>query len=164
MSTEYVAIPAEHETLAKHLSVGKKTVRVELQRADAKASQLLAFFGAVLAGVLTLTRTGISPAASALLYLAALPTAAAVVLLLVTLCPNLAGSGHAGFTRWARFTHRPDELLTDLDRSERHHLEDEAYHLAVLSDIAVRKYRRTTTAVGLLLIGLGLTGFALIAI
>lgn len=163
VSTDYIAIPAETETVAQRIENGKKTALTELQRGDSKAAHLLGFFGAVLAGVLTLTRTGMSPAGLVLLYLAAAPTAAAVVLLLWTLRPNLSGGGHAGFTRWAMFTATPAQLVSDLERTERHDLEDQAHHLAVLSALAVAKYRRITTAVGLLLIGLTVTALALIA-
>lgn len=163
MTTDYIAVPADTDPVAERITAGKTTVLTELQRGDAKAAHLLGFFGAVLAGVVALTRTGVSSAGLALLYLAAAPTAAAVVLLLWTLRPNLSGSGHAGFTRWARFTAKPADLVTDLDRAERHDLEDSAYHLAVLSELAVAKYRRIATAVGLLLLGLAVTALALIA-
>lgn len=160
MRSEYIAVPAETDTAAEAVAAGKQTVLTELQRGDAKATSLLGLFGAFFAGVIALTRTGASVSATVLLLLAALPTGAAVVLLLWTIRPRLPGA-YAGFTRWALFEGNPAGLVDDIDRTAQHDLDDEAHHLAVLSRLAVTKYERINTAVVLLLAGMALAVLAL---
>lgn len=165
MVKDYITTPTNRfatDRAREALVEGEQTVLVELQRGDTKASNLLTFFGAVLAGVVVLAQTRVSPAAIALLYLAAIPTAAAVVLLLWVLRPVFGGT-RAGFTRWAQFTDASAALVADLARPRAQHIEDRAHHLAVLSALVTAKYRRITVAVHLLLLGMAITALALLA-
>lgn len=160
---DFITIPTtECDRARQALIEGEQTVLIELQRGDAKAANLLTFFGAVLAGVVVLAQVRVSPATVVLLHLAAIPTAAAVVMLLWVLRPVIAGT-RAGFTRWAQFTTAPAALVTDLSRPRHQHIEDQAHHVAVLSALMVTKYRRITIAVHLLLTGLAITALALLA-
>lgn len=162
MRTEYIAAHCDRTELIDRVTDAKASVLTELQRGDTKASYLLGLFGAVLAGVIHLLRSGVSTPAAVLLFLAALPTAAAVVLLLVVLLPRVVvGTGRAGFTRFAAFLRDPEALVDDFDRSQR--ADDEAHHLAVLSTLAITKYQRIAAAIYCLLTGLGITALALIA-
>ncbi|WP_258348273.1 Pycsar system effector family protein [Saccharopolyspora gregorii] len=162
MKTEYIAATADRTKIAARVTDAKTSVSAELQRGDAKASYLLGLFGAVLAGVVALMRSEVSTAAMVLLTMAAIPTAAAVVLLLWVLRPNLNGQGcRSGFLRWAAFLQDPAALANDFDRPRR--ANDEAHHLAVLSVLAITKYQRIAIAIYCLLTGLTLTALALIA-
>ena len=163
MTTEYIAIPADTDPDAERIAAAKETVQAQIQRADAKATSLLSFFGGALAGVLALPLAGISQAATVLLYLAALPTAASVVLLLWVIRPYLGGSAQTGFTRWSLFVADPAALVADLDRPCKQSTEDQAHHLAVLSRLAMAKYERIAHAVYLLLTGLAIAALALLA-
>lgn len=162
VKTEYIAAPTDRSQLTTRVTDAKAGVLTELQRGDTKATSLLGLFGAVLAGVIALMRSGVSTAAVVLLFLAAIPTAAAVVLLLWVLRPNLnGGNARSGFLRWAAFLRDPAALADDFDRPRRAH--DEAQHLAVLSVLAITKYQRIAVAIYCLLTGLALTTLALIA-
>ncbi|WP_433868453.1 Pycsar system effector family protein [Saccharopolyspora sp. CA-218241] len=115
-----------------------------------------------MAGIIALTRTNVSVPGLVLLYLAAIPATAAVVLLLWTIRPYL-GSAHTGFLRWALFTGDAAALVEDFDRRLAKDTQHEAEHLAVLSALAVAKYRRIAGAVALLLTALPIAALALIA-
>lgn len=148
---EYVPACSQADRIARN----KTGVVEELKRADAKAQILLGLIVGILAGIVGLTRTGVSPAAGVLLVLAALPAAAAVVLLALTIRPVLGGA-HAGFVRWAHFDGEPDALLIDLDRPQHVETGHAAAELAKLSRLAVRKYERITYAVYLFLLSLAI--------
>ncbi len=162
MKAEYIAARTDRTKVTGRVTDAKTSVLTELQRGDAKATSLLGLFGAVLAGVIALMRSGLSTAAVVLLFLAAIPTAAAVVLLLWVLRPNLnGGNARSGFLRWAAFLRDPAALVADFDRPQR--ADDEAQHLAILSVLAIAKYQRIGAAIYCLLTGLALTALALIA-
>ncbi|WNV83243.1 Pycsar system effector family protein [Umezawaea sp. Da 62-37] len=154
---EFTAIPTDQHT-ADVLTDEITGVRDELRKADTKAFGLLALFGATLAGVLALTRTDVSTAAVVLLYLAAVPIGTALVALLLTVRPNLAGTN--GFLRWAAYHREPTTVVADIADATvhlPHALAEELVHLSVL---AVTKYQRIRHAVHLLLLGLALLGLA----
>lgn len=156
---EFVAIPTDqhHEDRLKAAEVD---VRDELCRTDTKATGLLGLFGATLAGVLALITSQPGTAATILLHLAALPIAAAIVLLLAVLRPGLLHLATHGFPRWACFRDDPAALLADLTAPGV--LTARAEVLAALSAAVVAKYWRIRTAVHLLLAGLALLALAVL--
>lgn len=157
--TEFVAIPADqHHDEA--LTAAENEVRDELRRTDSKAIGLLGLFGAALAGVLALIASRPGTLATVLLHLAALPIAAAVVLLLAVLRPALPGATGHGFPRWACFRPDPAALLADLTAPGV--LIARAEVLAALSAAVVAKYWRIRTAVHLLPAGLALLALAVL--
>ncbi|QXE35900.1 integral membrane plasmid transfer protein [Streptomyces sp. GMY02] len=138
-------------SLDTSLTAAHAEVKAEIARTDTKTGLLLAFIGAVLAGVWTVAKDAHPPIASLVVGgtgVALLVAAAAVLLRAVR--PNLGGDRPVGFPRWARLT--ADEIRTELGEDKR------AQHIAELSRIAVVKYihlRRAvdlTCAAGVLLI------------
>lgn len=133
-------------------------VRDELRRADAKATALVSMVGAVFAGGIALTRSGLPPAAQVLLWLASVPIAASAVLLLATILPFL-GCGEPGsFLHAARST--PNELV-ELAADGESTPQRLAVTWVTVSQIARRKYRRIRASVQLLLAGIGVLLLAL---
>ncbi|QGV79777.1 Pycsar system effector family protein [Streptomyces ficellus] len=122
------------------LSAAHAEVKAELARTDTKASLLLAFTGAGLAGVWTV-------ASNAHLHPVALVTGGAgvavllavVALLLRAVRPNLGGG--SGFPKWATLT--PEQIRTTLAEDGR------AEDIANLSRIAVNKFARLQRAIDL---------------
>lgn len=137
-------------------SIGQ--VRDELRRADAKATALVSLVGALFAGEIALTSSGLVPAAQWLMWLASTPIAGSVVLLLVTIRPYL-GKGEPGsFLHAARSTPAEMvELAADRDTTP----ERLALTWVTVSQIARRKYQRIRAAVQLLLVGIGVLLVAL---
>ncbi|MDJ1138603.1 Pycsar system effector family protein, partial [Streptomyces iconiensis] len=100
MSREDAALTAAHNE-----------VKSELARTDTKASLLLAFNGALLAGVLTAATNMRMNTAGVVVGAAGTGVLlASVALLLLTVRPNLNGGG--GFPHWA--TLAPDQLRAHL--------------------------------------------------
>ncbi|NKE63714.1 hypothetical protein FXN61_46185 [Lentzea sp. PSKA42] len=157
--TEFVAIPIDQHH-DETLKAAENEVRDELRRTDTKATGLLGLFGAALAGVLALIASHPGTLATVLLHLAALPIAAAIVLLLAVLRPMFLGATGHGFYRWAQFRTNPAELLADLTGPDV--LVARAEMLAALSAAVVAKYRRIRIAVHLLLAGLALLALAVL--
>ncbi|WP_411113373.1 Pycsar system effector family protein [Streptomyces sp. 029-5] len=127
------------------LAAAHAEVKAEIARTDSKTSLLLAFVGALLAGVWSLA-TGLRlPLASLLVGSAgvALLVAAAGVLL-GAVRPNLGGRTRrpVGFPLWADMS--ADEVRADLRG------QDQAEHIAVLARIAVAKFIRLRAAVDLI--------------
>ncbi|MFI0905751.1 Pycsar system effector family protein [Streptomyces sioyaensis] len=124
------------------LTAAHAEVKAELARTDTKASLLLAFTGAMLAGAWTVaTSVHLPPAAVAFGAVGVAVLLAAAALLLLTVRPNLGGAEPAGFPHWATLT--PDEICTALSQDMR------AAHIATLSRIAVRKFARLQRAIDL---------------
>ncbi|WP_405740477.1 DUF5706 domain-containing protein [Streptomyces sp. NBC_01525] len=126
------------------LAAAHAEVKAELARTDTKASLLLAFNGALTAGVWTVaTRLHLNLPAMAVGIggAAALLTSCAV--LLSTTRPNLGGRHRSpsGFPLWATLT--PDTLLTAVAEEHR------AAHVVALSKIAVAKFARLQRAIDL---------------
>ncbi|MFF3751278.1 Pycsar system effector family protein [Streptomyces sp. NPDC002018] len=137
--------------LDTRLTAAHAEVKAEIARTDTKTGLLLAFTGALLAGVWTVAKDVPLPVASLVvggLGVALLVAAAAVLLRAVR--PNLGGSRPVGFPRWAALT--AEDVRAELGEDKL------AQHVVELSRIAVRKFvglRRAvdlTCAAGVLLI------------
>ncbi|MHB6909012.1 Pycsar system effector family protein [Streptomyces sp. DB-54] len=136
------------------LAAAHADVKAEISRTDTKASLLLAFDGAVLAGVWSIASSvHLSTAARIVGAAGVAVLLGAVTLLLRTVRPNLGGSRPVGFPLWATLT--AGEVLDVLA------VDDRAEHIATLSRIAVAKYGRLrrsinwTMAGGALLVAAG---------
>lgn len=124
------------------LATAHAEVKAELARTDTKASLLLAFVGAALAGTWSVaTGTRLPLAALVVGGAGVLVLLAAVVLLLLTVRPNLGGTAPEGFPKWALLD--GEALREDLAADDR------TGHLRVLSRIAVAKFTRLRRAVDL---------------
>lgn len=126
-----------------NLDAARADVKAEISRTDTKASLLLAFVGALLAGVWAVASGRRLPLLVLLVGGAAvlmLATASGVLLWAVR--PNLGGPRSVGFPRWA--TLAPEQVTADLSGDDR------AEHIAALSRIAVRKFTHLRRAVDLI--------------
>ncbi|WP_327656020.1 Pycsar system effector family protein [Streptomyces sp. NBC_00483] len=129
--------------VVRDLSAAHAEVKAEITRTDSKASLLLAFIGAALAGVwsaskdLTLTVYTLAPGLAGVAVLLG-----AAALLLSSVRPNL--SGRHGFPLWATLTPEQirDAVATDI-----------ATDIAGLSRIAVTKFTALRRAIDLTRIG-----------
>ncbi|MFD6185652.1 Pycsar system effector family protein [Streptomyces goshikiensis] len=132
------------------------TVTGEIARTDSKASLLLAFDGAVLAGLASLADKDLSVFTKVVGGLAVLALAAAAVLLLLVVRPCLAVSTAAPgtFPQWARLEDTELEVAMDQD----HRLA----RIKALSTLAARKFRRLALAVDVILAALALLTVAAI--
>ncbi|MFJ3527278.1 Pycsar system effector family protein [Streptomyces sp. NPDC090132] len=125
------------------LSVAHAEVKAEITRTDSKASLLLAFIGAVLAGVwsagkdASLTPWALVPGLAGVAVLVG-----AAALLLSSVRPNL--SGRHGFPLWATLT--PEQIREAVAT-------DTATDIAGLSRIAVLKFTTLRRAIDLTRIG-----------
>ncbi|WP_086739684.1 Pycsar system effector family protein [Streptomyces glaucescens] len=139
----------------KNLEAALVTVQTEIARTDSKASLLLAFNGAVLAGLSTLANHELPThtKAAGALAVAALGTAA--VLLLLVVRPRLGGHDHASFPYWARLDET--EIRAGMTSDTR------AARIRVLSGIAVAKFRQLRRAVDCVLGALGFLALAAIS-
>jgi hypothetical protein len=115
----------------------------EISRTDGKASLLLAFNGAVLAGLASVADQDLPPATKACGGLAAAALGAAAVLLLLVVRPRLRGDDRSSFPHWARLGEA--EIRASMDGDTR------PARIRVLSAIAVRKFTLLRRAVDLLL-------------
>ncbi|MEV7675871.1 Pycsar system effector family protein [Streptomyces sp. NPDC088752] len=86
----------------KNLDTACATLGSELGRTDSKASLLLAFTGAVLAGLVSVADKDLPTMTKPFGAAAVLVLAAAAVLLLLVVRPRLRGDDHASFPHWAR--------------------------------------------------------------
>ncbi|MEU6631762.1 Pycsar system effector family protein [Streptomyces parvus] len=122
----------------------------EIARTDSKASLLLAFDGAVLAGLASLAEKDLPGFTKIVGALAALALAAAAVLLLLVVRPCLAVSPAAPdtFPQWARLGE--DALRAEMEQDRR------LARIKALSILAARKFRRLTRAVDIILAALAL--------
>jgi hypothetical protein len=142
MSTDNVARPVDPARVDANLDAARADVKAEIARTDSKVSLLLAFVGALLAGVWTVGTSRHLPAATVALGLAGTSSLLVVAgLLLWAVRPNLGGRRPVGFPLWADLT--GEEIRTRLAGDDR------AEHVAVLSRIAVRKYTHLRRAVDL---------------
>ncbi|MFF7156772.1 Pycsar system effector family protein [Streptomyces sp. NPDC008139] len=125
-----------------NLDAARADVKAEIARTDTKASLLLAFVGALLAGVWTVASGRRLPLAALLIGgVAVLVLAVVAGVLLWAVRPNLGGARPVGFPRWA--TLAPDQVTADLSGDDR------AEHIAALSRIAVAKFVHLRRAVDL---------------
>ncbi|MFC7924504.1 Pycsar system effector family protein [Streptomyces cinereoruber] len=137
--------------LDKNLTEACRDTEAKIARVDTKASFLLAFDGAILAGLASLADKPIPLPARIAGAIAALVLVAAAVLLLLAVRPNLGSRRRIvreGFPRWAKL--EEPELLTALSQDTR------AIQARALSLLAVRKFRGLIRAVDTILVGLAL--------
>ncbi|PJN37951.1 integral membrane plasmid transfer protein [Streptomyces sp. CB02959] len=128
------------------LAAAHADVKAEIARTDTKASLLLAFDGALLAGVWSVASGVHLPTAARIVGAAGVAVLlGAVTLLLRTVRPNLGGSRPVGFPLWATLT--AGEVLDVLA------VDDRAKHIAALSRIAVAKYGRLRRSINWTLTG-----------
>lgn len=129
-----------------NLDAACTAVTNEISRTDSKASLLLAFNGAVLAGLASVADRDLPTATKAAGALAILALGAAAVLLLLVVRPRLRGDDRASFPYWARLSDA--EILASMDSDHR------AARIRVLSVLAVRKFTYLRRAVDLILVAL----------
>ncbi|MFJ9027309.1 Pycsar system effector family protein [Streptomyces sp. NPDC102274] len=124
------------------LTAAHAEVKAEIARTDSKTGLLLAFIGALLAGVWTVAKDASLPAAALMVGgMGVALLVAAAGLLLRAVRPNLGGARPVGFPRWATLT--ADQIRTELDEDKR------AQHIATLARIAVGKFKALRRAVDL---------------
>ncbi|MFJ9851820.1 Pycsar system effector family protein [Streptomyces sp. NPDC101150] len=124
------------------LTAAHAEVKAELARTDTKASLLLAFTGAMLAGAWTVATSVHLPTATIVIGAAGVAVLlAAATYLLWTVRPNFGGARPQGFPKWATLT--PDEIRDALAEDDR------PAHIAALSRIAVAKFGRLRRAIDL---------------
>ncbi|WP_331732398.1 Pycsar system effector family protein [Streptomyces sp. NBC_00989] len=136
----------------KNLDTAYAAVVNEIGRTDNKSSLLLAFNGAVLAGLASVADNDLPPVTKVFGALAVLVLGAAAVLLLLVVRPRLGGNDRASFPYWARLD--DDEIRACMDGDTR------AARIGVLSGIAVRKFTHLRHAVDLSLAALALLALA----
>ncbi|MEU2855547.1 Pycsar system effector family protein [Streptomyces syringium] len=139
-------------TVDKNLDAACAAVTSEIARTDSKASLLLAFNGAVLAGLASVADKGLPPATKVFGTLAVLSLGAAAVLLLLVVRLRLRGDDRASFPYWARLDE--GEIRACMDGDTR------AVSIRVLSALAVRKFTHLRRAVDLSLAALVLLALA----
>lgn len=128
--------------LETNLTAAHAEVKAEIARTDAKTSLLLAFIGALLAGVWTIAKDASLPVAALVvggMGVALLVTAAGLLLRAVR--PNLSGAAVAGFPLWATLT--AEDIRTRLAADQR------GADIVNLSRIAVAKFGGLRRAVDL---------------
>ncbi|MFJ7200911.1 MULTISPECIES: Pycsar system effector family protein [unclassified Streptomyces] len=144
-------------TTDRNLDAACITVSDEIARTDSKASLLLAFDGAVLAGLASVADKNLPVFTQAVGGVAALALAAAAVLLLLVVrpCFTVPGRVAAGtFPQWAGMGETAlQESMTEDTRPAR---------IRALSALAVRKYQRLARAVDIILAALALLALAAI--
>jgi hypothetical protein len=141
----------------KNLDDACHDVEAKISRTDSKASLLLAFNGAVLAGLASVADKDLPLPAQFAGGAAVLALAASAVLLLLVVRPNLGGRGRVvreGFPCWARMSE--DDLLNAMRHDTR------ATRVRSLSIIAVAKFQRLALAVDVILAALALLTVAAI--
>ncbi|QDN94803.1 integral membrane plasmid transfer protein (plasmid) [Streptomyces sp. RLB1-9] len=134
------------KNLDKTLDASLATVAGEIARTDGKASLLLAFNGAALAGLASVVDRRLPIVTQACGAAAVLALAAAAVLLLLVVRPRLRGDDRASFPYWARLDDNAIRACMQGDTR--------AARIRVLSRIAVSKFRQLRRAVDLSLAAL----------
>lgn len=135
----------------KALDDACQDVESKISRTDNKASLLLAFDGAVLAGLAGVADKDLPLPAQIVGGAAVLALAAAAVLLLLVVRPNLGGRGRVireGFPRWAQLSE--DALVQAMRQDTR------LTRVRSLSILAVTKFRLLARAVDVILAALAL--------
>lgn len=129
-------------TLDASLTAAHAEVKAEIARIDSKTGLLLAFVGAVLAGVWTVAGDVHLPAAAYVVGgMGVALLVAAAALLLRAVRPNLGGTNPTGFPLWATLTAEQIQAEQAEDRR--------AKDIAKLSRIAVAKFANLRRAVDL---------------
>ncbi|MFH8470333.1 Pycsar system effector family protein [Streptomyces sp. NPDC017991] len=149
MTLPALIIPDDSSTHTDHnLSEACAVVGSEIARTDGKSSLLLAFTGAVLAGLASVADQHLPLATRIFGGLAVLALAAASVLLLLVVRPRLGGNDRASFPYWARLSE--EEIRACM------HGDTRTARIRILSLIAVRKFTHLRRAVDLILAALTL--------
>ncbi|MEV7129727.1 Pycsar system effector family protein [Streptomyces sp. NPDC093260] len=139
-------------TADTNLTDALAAVTTEIGRTDGKASLLLAFTGAALAGLASLAGHHLPTPAAILGALAVTALAAATVLLLLVVRPRLSGGDRASFPYWARLDE--DGIRACMNGDTR------TARIRVLSVIALVKFGRLRRAVDCILLALALLALA----
>lgn len=145
-----VTVPAS--TADTNLDAACASVTNEIARTDSKASLLLAFNGAVLAGLASVADKDLPMPTKAAGALAVLTLGVAAVLLLLVVRPRIRGEDHGSFPYWARLDE--NEIRSCMEGDTR------ATRIRVLSALAVRKFVHLRRAVDLSLTALALLTLA----
>jgi len=145
-----MTLSTESSVTDKNLDAACAAVTTEIGRTDNKASLLLAFDGAVLAGLASLADKDLPLPAQLVGGAAGLTLAAAAVLLLLVVRPDLGGRTPApgSFPHWARLD--AAAIRASMDDDTR------GARIKALSTIAVAKYERLARAVDTILASLAL--------
>lgn len=145
-----MTLSTEPAVTDKNLDAACAAVTTEIGRTDNKASLLLAFDGAVLAGLASLADKDLPLPAQLVGSAAGLTLAAGAVLLLLVVRPNLGGRTPApgSFPHWAQLD--ADAIRASMDTDTR------AARIKTLATIAVAKYARLALAVDTILTALAL--------
>ncbi|MFC9183341.1 Pycsar system effector family protein [Streptomyces globisporus] len=146
--TETLTPPAVH----RNLDAACASVVSEIARTDSKASLLLAFNGAVLAGLASVADKDLPAATKVIGTLTVLALGIAAVLLLLVVRPRLREDDRAAFPHWAQLDE--DGIRSCMAGDSR------ATRIRVLSSLAVRKYLHLRRAVDLSLAALALLALA----
>ncbi|MEU4878314.1 Pycsar system effector family protein [Streptomyces sp. NPDC021608] len=147
-----VTTTAAADVTRQNLDSALSALQSEVSRTDSKASLLLAFQGAALAGLASLAPRDMPPAAKAFGVLAVLALGMAVVLLLLVVRPRLRGDDRGSFPYWARLTEpQIRECMGTDTRTAR---------IRVLSQIVLTKFLRLRRAVDCTLAALALLALA----
>ncbi|MFF7558244.1 Pycsar system effector family protein [Streptomyces olivaceus] len=133
--------PTSAPALDKNLDAACTAVTAEIARTDGKASLLLAFNGALLAGLASVADKDLPVVAKVFGALAASALGTAAMLLLLVVRPRLGGDDRASFPYWARLT--DDEIRSCMESDTR------AARIRVLSVLAVHKFTYLRHAVDL---------------
>ncbi|MFF7098339.1 Pycsar system effector family protein [Streptomyces rubradiris] len=136
----------------KNMDAACASVVSEISRTGGKSSLLLAFNGAVLAGLASVADKDLPLFTKVFGASAVLALGAAAVLLLVVVRPRLSGADRASFPYWARLDE--DEIRACMDGDTR------AARIRALSTFAVRKFTHLRRAVDLSLAALVLLALA----
>ncbi|MFE6629796.1 Pycsar system effector family protein [Streptomyces rochei] len=136
----------------KNLEAALATVQTEIGRTDGKASLLLAFNGAVLAGLASLAREPLPTPTRVLGGMAIAAILLATVLLLLVVRPRIGGQDRASFPYWAR--------LAETQIHACMHGDTRAARIRILSRIALAKFSRLRRAVDCTLTALALLTLA----
>ncbi|MEV6383113.1 Pycsar system effector family protein [Streptomyces sp. NPDC051773] len=136
----------------KNMDAACASVAGEISRTDGKSSLLLAFNGAVLAGLASVADKDLPLPAKVFGAAAVLAMGAAAVLLLLVVRPRLSGADRGSFPYWAQLD---EDAIRDCMQGD-----PRGAQIRVLSSLAVRKYVHLRRAVDLILTALALLALA----
>ncbi|THA28419.1 integral membrane plasmid transfer protein [Streptomyces sp. A1277] len=136
----------------KNMDAACASVTNEINRTDSKSSLLLAFNGAVLAGLASVADKDLPLPTKVFGTAAVLALGAAAVLLLLVVRPRLRADDRASFPYWAQIDE--DAIRGCMQGDPR------AARIRVLSGLAVRKFLHLRRAVDLSLAALALLALA----
>ncbi|MEU4490096.1 Pycsar system effector family protein [Streptomyces purpurascens] len=139
-------------TTNANLDAAVTAVAGEVSRTDGKSSLLLAFNGAVLAGLSSVADKDLPLPTKVFGGAAVLALGAAAVLLLLVVRPRLSGADRASFPYWAQLD---EDAIRDCMQGD-----SRAARIRVLSSLAVRKFVHLRRAVDLSLAALALLALA----